>query len=45
MMNDPRGDNQPPGVRPSVWRKLLTRAQGFWRGGGARRASSISVSG
>jgi hypothetical protein len=45
IMNDPHADNQPPGVRPSVWRKLLTCAQRFLRGGDARRVGSFGVSG
>ena len=45
IMNDPHAENQPPGVQPSVWRKLLRRALRFLRGGDARRVGSCSVSG
>ncbi len=45
MMNEPHDDNQPPSVQPSMWRKLLTRARRFLRGGEARRVGSFSVSG
>jgi len=45
MMDEPRDDNQPPGIRPSVWRKLLTRARRFLRGDDTRRVGSLSVSG
>jgi ATP-dependent Clp protease ATP-binding subunit ClpX len=45
IMNDPRDDNQPPSVQPSLWRKLLTRARRFWRGSGTRRVGAVSVSG
>jgi ATP-dependent protease Clp ATPase subunit len=44
IMNDSPDDNQPPRVQPSVWRKLLSRAQRFLRGGEARRVSSLGVS-
>jgi ATP-dependent protease Clp ATPase subunit len=45
IMNDPHAGNQSPRVQPSVWRKLMTRARRFLRGGDARRVSSFSVSG
>ena len=45
MMNDPHDDNQPPGVQPSWWHKLVTRARRCWRGNPARRVGSFSVSG
>jgi hypothetical protein len=45
MMNDPGAGDQRPGVRRPVWRKLLTRARGLWRGGDARRIGSFGVSG
>jgi ClpX C4-type zinc finger protein len=45
MMNDPHADNQPHGVRPSVWRALLDRARRALRGGVARRVGSFSVPG
>ena len=37
IMEDDSGD-QPPKVE-SVWRRLLTRALSFWRGGAAQRVS------
>ncbi|MFL6211967.1 MAG: ClpX C4-type zinc finger protein [Pyrinomonadaceae bacterium] len=45
IMDDSHDDNQPPRVQPSVWRKLLTCARRFLRGGAARRVGSFSVSG
>jgi hypothetical protein len=45
IMDDPGGGQEPPGVRPSIWLKLLTRARGLWGGGDARRIGSSSVSG
>ena len=45
LMNDPQDDQQPPGVQPSVWRRLLTRARQFMRVGAARRNGAFSVSG
>ena len=45
MMNDPEAGDQPRGVRPSVWRKLLSRARRFVRGGDARRVGSFGVPG
>lgn len=44
IMSDPR-DNQPPRVQPTVWRKLLTRANQYLGGGDVRRVGSLSVSG
>ena len=43
IMNDPHDDNQPPGVQPSLRRKLLTRARLFLRGNAARRVGSFST--
>jgi hypothetical protein len=37
IMNDPRGDQPPPGVRCSSWRRLLTTVRQIFRGDGARR--------
>jgi ATP-dependent protease Clp ATPase subunit len=44
IMDDSPGNNQPSKVQPSVWRKLLSRAQQIWRGGDAQRGGSFSVS-
>jgi ClpX C4-type zinc finger len=35
---------EPPGVRPTAWRRLSARARQFFRGGGTRRVSSPGVS-
>lgn len=43
IINDSPDVNQPPGVQPSVWRKLLTRAQQFL-GGHARRGGAYNAS-
>ncbi|MDQ6786401.1 MAG: ClpX C4-type zinc finger protein [Acidobacteriota bacterium] len=43
IMNDAPDANQPPGVKPSMWRNLLTRAQQFL-GGQARRVGSYNAS-
>jgi ATP-dependent protease Clp ATPase subunit len=40
IMDDPHDDNQPPRVRPSLWRNLLTRARQFWRHGNARQPNT-----
>ena len=45
IMNDPHADNQPPKVRPSAWRTLMTRVRRFLPGGEARRVGSFNVSG
>jgi hypothetical protein len=45
IMNDPHADIQSPGVQPSMWGKLMTRARRFLRGGDARRVGSFRVSG
>ena len=35
-------DNQPVKVKSSLWRELTTRARELFRGGSARRVSSLS---
>ena len=45
IVNHQSDDNQSPGVRPSVWRRLLTRARDLIGGGAARRTGSLSVQG
>ena len=42
IINDSPDSNQPPGVRPSVLRKLLTRARQFL-GGRAQRVGSYNT--
>jgi hypothetical protein len=45
MEGGPPDDGQPPKVAPTLWRKLSARARRLWRGGDARRVSSLGVSG
>lgn len=44
MADGPHDDSQPPKVETKVWRKLSARARQFFRGGSARRVSSLVVS-
>ena len=42
IMNDPHDDNQPPEVKLTVWRRLVTRVKQFWGRSDVRRVGSLA---